>query len=115
MLKDTVRALREVILSATASNGGKAHEPSATEYFALISSTLGTSMSLGVAHTSDLLRILVGVMDNTSKSVLRSQFRSLSKTITEGIIGQYMASQDPEEIQLVQLALRAQVKVHFTA
>lgn len=107
MLKTTFGALKEVIVAASP----KAHEPTATEYFALVSTVLASSASSSSSsssYTLDLLRILIGVVDGTSKTVLRAQFKPLSKTILTTVIAQHQASSDKNDIQLLQLALRAQ-------
>ena len=55
------------------------HEPTATEYFAIISTTL--SVGSGGDRLVELLKILQAVIPATSKHVLKLQFKTVSQTI----------------------------------
>lgn len=74
-LKDVISALSDIIISQQSDNGK--HEPTATEYFALICTTLGASSQVS-EHTLQLLEILEGVTLQSSAVIVRSQFKPLS-------------------------------------
>ncbi|KAJ1434364.1 armadillo-type protein [Ochromonadaceae sp. CCMP2298] len=76
-LEDTIATLEEVIRSE--QEPGLEHEPTPTEYFALISTTL--SVGAGGERLPELLKVLLAVIPNTSKAILRMQFKSLSQSL----------------------------------
>ena len=59
---------------------GKEHEPTPTEFFAVISSTLGQSSQSSPDFMIDSIRILDAVTLQASQAVVRGQFRPLSAT-----------------------------------
>lgn len=71
----TISALSEVIQSQQVP--GTEHEPTATEFFALICSTLGASSEIN-DHTLQLLEILEGVTLQSAPLIVKSQFKPLS-------------------------------------
>ena len=76
-LQQTLNALKEVIRSK--QEPGKEHEPTSTEYFALI--TTAISVGSGGESLGDMLKILVAILPTTSTVVLRSQFKTLAGSI----------------------------------
>ncbi|RYY84999.1 hypothetical protein EON63_08165, partial [archaeon] len=76
-LQDCLDTLTEVIVSQQ-DEGGK-HEPTPSEYFALILVTL--SARVEEDKLPFFLQILVGVIPNTSASLLQSQYRAFAKVI----------------------------------
>eukprot|EP01031_Cornospumella_fuschlensis_P028993 gene28993-34995_t len=76
-LQDCLDTLTEVICSQQ-EEGGR-HEPTPSEYFALILVTLSSRVEEDKLPL--FLQILDGVIPNTSTSLLQSQYRSFAKVI----------------------------------
>ena len=79
-LQDTIEALRDVIQAQQMEHQLPPHEPTATEYFAILSTTLSVGGS-GGERMVELLKILQAVIPATSKHVLKLQFKTVSQTI----------------------------------
>jgi len=79
-LQDTIEALRDVIQAQQVEHQLPPHEPTATEYFAILSTTLSVGGS-GGERMVELLKILQAVIPTTSKHVLKLQFKTVSQTI----------------------------------
>jgi ribosomal RNA-processing protein 12 len=76
-LNDTVATLQEVIKSQQET--GKEHEPTPTEYFALISTTI--SVGSGGDRLPEMLKVLLAVIPNASKTIVRMQFKTMTQTL----------------------------------
>lgn len=77
-LSQTLSAYGEVIRGQ--QDAGKEHEPTPTEYFAVVSSTLGQADQSSPDFLAESLRILDAVTAQAARAVVRGQFRSLSAT-----------------------------------
>jgi hypothetical protein len=76
-LSDVVSALGDVIRSQQIK--GKEHEPSSTEYFAVILSSINSGKH--DEHLGSLLKILGAVIPSSSQPVVRSQFKQLGSCL----------------------------------
>jgi len=76
-LQDTIATLQEVIKSQ--QEKGKEHEPTPTEYFAIISTTI--SVGSGGDRLPELLKVLLAVIPSASKAIIRVQFKQLSQSL----------------------------------
>ena len=76
-LQDTIATLQEVIKSQ--QEVGQKHEPTPTEYFAIISSTI--SVGSGGDRLPELLKVLLAVIPSSSKVIIRVQFKQLSQSL----------------------------------
>ena len=79
-LNGVFEALREVILSRQA---GEAHEPTATEFFALISTTLASSDR--IEHLVEILTVFEAVVPKCAKSIVVSQFQPNSAHLLRSV------------------------------
>jgi len=77
-LSQTLSAYGEVIRGQ--QDAGKEHEPTPTEFFAVVSSTLGQADQSSPELLVDSLRILDAVTTQAAQVVVRGQFRALSAT-----------------------------------
>lgn len=76
-LQDCLETLTEVIVSQQ-DEGGK-HEPTPSEYFALILVILSSRVE--EEKLPFFLQILLGVIPNTTRSLLQSQYRAFAKVL----------------------------------
>ncbi len=76
-LNDMLLTLQDYIRSQQTS--GHEHEPTPTEIFALVSTTL-TSGS-GQEKLREMLEIVTGVIPSASTTIVRSQFKHLSQSL----------------------------------
>lgn len=76
-LQDTIATLQDVIKSQ--QEKGKEHEPTPTEYFALISTTI--SVGSGGDRLPELLKVLLAVIPSTSKAIVKVQFKPLCQSL----------------------------------
>jgi ribosomal RNA-processing protein 12 len=76
-LQDAVSTLQDVIKSQQAK--GQEHEPTPTEYFAVISAMV--SVGSGGDRLMDLLKVLTAVVPSASKPVVQGQFKPLSQSL----------------------------------
>ena len=76
-LQDTVSTLQDVIRSQ--QEKGKEHEPTPTEYFAVISSMI--SVGSGGDRIAELLKVLLAVIPSAAKPIIRIQFKNLSQSL----------------------------------
>ena len=98
-------ALGDVIRQQQQQQGS--HEPTATEYFALICSTLGASTAV-TEHTQQLLEILEGVTLQSSPVIVRSQFRTLSAGLLQ-ILGSSSSSSGNDKLTRTCVVVLGQV------
>ena len=76
-INDVLNALSDIIKSQ--QDEGHEHDPTPTEYFALIMTTLSTNVETN--HLPQMLIILDGVISQTSISILRNHYKQLSSIL----------------------------------
>ena len=76
---DVLFALTEVIRDQQVANGIHPHDPTPTEFFALVVTQLGCGGSL--EHLINLLKILSTVTPESDKAVVRSQFKTVAVSL----------------------------------
>lgn len=72
-LSYVLSALRDVIISQ--QNENQQHEPTASEYLALISATLNSNVE--TEHLSEILQILISILPHSSVSLVQLRFKTL--------------------------------------
>ena len=94
-LAEVVAALKDVIKSQQIA--GKEHEPTSTEYFAIVLSTVSSGKH--DENLEYLLRILNAVIPSSSSIVVRSQFKQLGSCLLK------IAKANSEDTNLLQACL----------
>ena len=76
-IQDVASALRDIIVSQQAS--GSEHEPTATEYFAILVVTISSATE--TEYVIQLLTMLEAIIPQSSPVIVRSQFNTLSTSL----------------------------------
>ena len=99
-LRSALGAYGSVIRSQ--QEAGKEHEPTATEYFAVSSKTLGKASEQSPDFLVSTLRIMEAVIPQAAKPIVRGQFKAVSTSLLE-IITQ--SADEPKLLRVSMVAL----------